>query len=129
MERPDPLHPLTVPEKLVFGADARRHPVAGFVLEQGYGALSESAQAEQHCQTIDAEDGRAAGNEMRRKCGLPVAEDIAAADAKAEQERAGKEKAAYAALEEKPVLEATIAALEARVVKLEAELAGKSTVH
>jgi hypothetical protein len=129
MERPDPSHPLTVPEKLVFGADARRHPVAGFVIQQGVGSLSDDQQTEEFCRTIDAEEGRAAGNEMRRRCGLPVAEDIAAANAKAEQERAAKEKAAYAALEEKPVLECTIAGLLARIVKLEAELAGKSTVH
>jgi hypothetical protein len=53
---------------------------------------------------------------------LPVAEDIAAANAEVEQDHATKEKAAYAALEEKPALEAMIAALEA-------ELAAKSTVH
>jgi hypothetical protein len=129
MPHPNPSHPLTVIERNTFGADARRHPQTGHVLQQGYGALSESGQAEQHCQIIDAEDGRAAGNEMRRRCGLPVAEDIAAANAKAEQERVAKEKAAYAALEEKPVLECTIAGLLARIVKLEAELAGKSTVH
>ena len=129
MPHPDPSHPLTVMEINTFGADARRHPITGYVLEQGYGARSENEQAEQHCRTIDAEEGRAAGNEMRRRCGLPVAEDIAAAKAKTEQERAAKEKAAYAALEEKPVLEATIAALEARIVKLEAELAGRSTVR
>jgi hypothetical protein len=122
MERPDPSHPLTVPEKLVFGVDAQRHPITGYVLEQGYGALSENEQAELHCRIIDAEEGRAAGNELRRKVGLPVAEDIAAANALAERIRAAKEQAAYAALEEKPALEAQIAALES-------ELAGKSTVH
>jgi hypothetical protein len=110
-------------EKNTFGADARRHPITGYVLEQGYGAGSESEQAEQHCRTIDAEEGRAAGNEMRRKCGLPVAEDIAAANAKAEQLRVAKEETAYAALEEKPEL-------EARIVGLEAELASlKNTIH
>jgi hypothetical protein len=109
-------------EMNTFGADARRHPITGYVLEQGYGARSENEQAEQHCRTIDAEEGRAAGNEMRRKCGLPVAEDIAAANAKAEQLRLAKEQTAYAALDERPALEDKIAALHA-------ELAAKSTVH
>jgi hypothetical protein len=123
MPHPDPSHPLTVMEMNTFGADARRHPITGYVLEQGYGAGSESEQAEQHCRTIDAEDGRAAGNKMRRKCGLPVAEDIAAANAKAEQLRVAKEETGYAALEEKPEL-------EARIVGLEAELASlKNTIH
>jgi hypothetical protein len=122
MPHPDPSHPLSVMEKNTFGHDAKRHPVTGFVLEQGYGAGTPDQQAENHCKMIDAEEGREAGNELRRKCGLPVAEDIAAAAAKAEQLRAARERAAYAALEEKPVLEARIAALEA-------ELAAKSTVH
>jgi hypothetical protein len=121
MSHPDPSHPLTVMERNTFGDHAKRHPITGYVLEQGYGAGSESEQAEQHCRTIDAEEGRAAGNEMRRKCGLPVAEDIAAANAKAEQLRVAKEKAAYAALDERPALDDKIAAL--------AELAAKSTVH
>ena len=129
MPHPDPSQPLSVMEKNTFGADAKRHWATGHVLEQGYGALPEKEQAELHCRTIDAEEGREAGNEMRRKCGLPVAEDIAAEAARVERERAAKEKAAYAALEENPVLKATIAALEARVVKLEADLAANSTVH
>jgi hypothetical protein len=123
MERPDPSHPLTVMEKNTFGPDARRHQTTGYVLEQGYGALPENEQAELHCRIIDAEDGRAAGNELRRKCKLPVAEDIAAANALAEKIRAAKEKAAAAALEEKP-------ALQARIAMLEAELAGsKATIN
>jgi hypothetical protein len=110
MHHPDPKHPLSPVEKLAY---SERHPITGDPLETGHGAGTLDQQAELHCKTIDAEQGRAAGNEMRRKCGLPVAEDIAAAAATAEQDRAAKDKAAYAALEEKPALEAKIIALEA----------------
>jgi hypothetical protein len=122
MPHPDLSHPLSVMEKNTFGHDAKRHPVIGFVLEQGSGAGTPDQQAENYCKSVDADEGRDAGNELRRKCGLPVAEDIAAEAARVERDRAAKEKAAYAALEQKPVLEARIAALEA-------ELAAKSTVH
>jgi hypothetical protein len=110
MHHPNPKDPLSPVEQLAYTG---RHPITGYPLEHGSGALSDDQQAELHCRTIDAEQGRAAGNEMRRKCGLPVAEDITVAATKIEQDHAAKDKAAYAALEEKPALVARIGALEA----------------
>jgi hypothetical protein len=100
------IDPLSITEKLIFGPDAKRHAITGRVLELGSGALLENEQTELHCRDIDAKDGRATGNDMRRKCGLPIAEEIAAAAAEAERKRLAREKAAYAALDEKEAADA-----------------------
>jgi hypothetical protein len=68
---------LNMQQRAVFGVNATLHPVTGMPLENGIGHLSDNAQAELHCRQIDREQGRAAGNEMRRKCGLTVVEDVA----------------------------------------------------
>jgi hypothetical protein len=41
----NPDHPLTIPEKITFGHNAKRHPITGLVLEQGSGCLSPDDQA------------------------------------------------------------------------------------
>jgi hypothetical protein len=56
----DPKHPLNETEKRVFGADAKRHPVTGQVLEQGSGAHPPEIQAELFCQNLERTEGPAA---------------------------------------------------------------------
>jgi hypothetical protein len=54
------MKPLTHEEKLVFGADSKRHPITGIPLEGGIGAASESAQAHAHVRMIAETDPDAA---------------------------------------------------------------------
>jgi hypothetical protein len=63
----NPDEPLSVLEKHTFGADAKRNPVTGMVLEQGVGAWPADQQALLHCQIIEERDGNAAADAMRRK--------------------------------------------------------------
>ena len=62
----DPTEALTPTECHVFGVDARRHPVLGFVVEQGHGALPERAQVELYVRQIEQTD-RAAADALRRR--------------------------------------------------------------
>ena len=64
---PDPAEPLTVTERNVFGANARRHPVTGIPLEQGHGALPEKLQAAQHLKLIEEAHGKAAADAVRKR--------------------------------------------------------------
>lgn len=107
MSPPNPTHPLSIPEQIIFGQSARRHPITGYPLEQGAGALSDNEQAEQHCRAIEVAEGKEVANAIRRKLGFPIAEEVAAVKAKLERERVEREKAAYAALAEKEAAEAT----------------------
>jgi hypothetical protein len=59
------MKPLTHPEKLVFGEDAKRHVVTGFVLENGIGAASEAVQARNHVRMIEEIEGPSAAAKMR----------------------------------------------------------------
>jgi len=70
MPLPDPAKPLTKEDKLVFGEDAERHAITGFPLETGIGAASEGNQARQHCDLIEAQEGKEVADEYRRKLGL-----------------------------------------------------------
>lgn len=63
----DPLSALSVTERHVFGPDARRHPLLGFVIEQGSGALPVDEQARQYVQIIEHTEGKAAADAMRVK--------------------------------------------------------------
>lgn len=72
-------------QKNVFGADAKLHPITLMPLEQGSGALPHDQQAMLHLQTIEETDGKEAADAMRRKLGVPTAEEIAE-KAKAEAE-------------------------------------------
>jgi hypothetical protein len=61
------LPPLSVPESLVFGADAKRHPVLGFVIEHGSGCLPIEEQARQFVQLIEHFQGKPAADALRVK--------------------------------------------------------------
>jgi hypothetical protein len=82
----NPKEPLSVREKLVFGDNARRHPITGEVLEQGSGALSEKAQAANQIRMI-AQTEPAVAEEMRRQLievEKHIVDELAAAAAKLE---------------------------------------------
>ena len=49
---------LTPAQKLVFGADAKLHPVTGMPLETGKGALPDQQQALIHLGYIEREQGK-----------------------------------------------------------------------
>jgi hypothetical protein len=73
----NPDHPLTIPEKITFGHDAKRHPITGLVLEQGSGCLSPDDQARiVHLPYIAETEGVEAAQAMLTKL------DAAAAEAK-----------------------------------------------
>ncbi len=64
----DPKLPLSLTEKAVFGADALRHPIAGFVIEQGKGALPVKAQLENYIRLVAHTEGKDAAESLRVKC-------------------------------------------------------------
>lgn len=78
---PDPNLPLRPEEKLVFGADAQRHPVTGYPLETGNGAAPVDRQVLGHIDMIEAQEGEAVADGYRRKLGVPTRADIAAQQA------------------------------------------------
>jgi len=121
MHHPNPNHPLSPQERFAY---SERHSILGFPLETGSGHGTPDQQAENYCKGVDATEGREAGNAMRREAGLPVAEDIAAAAAKTEQDRATREAAAFAALAENPALEAEIVALKNDLATIHAASGG-----
>jgi hypothetical protein len=64
----DPKHPLNEMEKKVFGANARRHPITGMVLECGSGALPDEVQAAVvHVAEIERQFGKEAADAVRAK--------------------------------------------------------------
>lgn len=64
----NPDHPLTIPEQIAFGVDARRHKVTGLVLEQGSGCLSDDDQARLvHLPEIARTEGVEAARAMQIK--------------------------------------------------------------
>jgi hypothetical protein len=63
----DPSRSLSITERQVFGTDARRHPVLGFVLECGSGCLDPAGQAENYCRTVERDEGPEAANALRAK--------------------------------------------------------------
>jgi hypothetical protein len=70
---PHPDEPLTEQEKRVFGHDARRHPICGFVLEQPLdpdGRLTPDYQAELFCQNLERTHGPEAAAMMRRRLSI-----------------------------------------------------------
>lgn len=58
---------LTPVQKLVFGADARIHPVTGMPLENGSGALPDKQQALIHLAHIAREQGKDVADAMLDK--------------------------------------------------------------
>lgn len=106
-------------EKNVFGEGAKYHPVTGMIIETGRGALPERQQTAIHCQMIEAAGDKERADEMRRKIGLPVAADVAAAQQKAEADRLAREQAIAALVPAVEKLQETVADLVARFDKLE----------
>jgi hypothetical protein len=83
------------------------HPITGMPLEDGRGALPEHVQAANHCAAIEAEGDKPRADALRKKLGIPLREDVAAAKSKADAERVQREKAAAAALPKLEALQAS----------------------
>ena len=66
---PDPREPLSKMDRLVFGENAKRHPVAGFIIENsmGMGDATAELQAELFCQNLERTHGPEVAAAMRRK--------------------------------------------------------------
>ncbi len=62
---PDPKDSLSPTDRLIFGSDAKRHPITGFVLEQGIGALPPEQQARNHLANVERFEGKAAADALR----------------------------------------------------------------
>lgn len=61
-------HPLSPTEQAVYGADAVRHPLTGYILEKGHGALSPYEQAVKiHLPQIAATQGIQVANDLKIK--------------------------------------------------------------
>lgn len=59
---------LSLPEAIVFGDDAKLHPITNLPLEQGVGALSPRLQAyRMHLPLIEQRDGKEAAAAMRKR--------------------------------------------------------------
>lgn len=63
---PQPHDPLTEADKLTFG-ETQRHPITALPLEIGSGALPPNQQALIQCDYIEATQGAAAADAMRKK--------------------------------------------------------------
>jgi hypothetical protein len=61
----NPKDPLNVTEKLVFGADAKRHPVLGFVIEQSERAEGIEQQVRNYISMVANTEGAAAAEACR----------------------------------------------------------------
>jgi hypothetical protein len=67
----DPALPLSKTEQLVFGYDAHRHKILGFVLEQGLGAQPVEVQAELYIRRLAQDEGPEAAEAARQKLAKP----------------------------------------------------------
>jgi hypothetical protein len=67
---PSPDEPLTETEKHIWGFNARRHSVAGFVIEQSVGSHPIELQAELFCQNLERSHGPEAASAMRRRLAI-----------------------------------------------------------
>jgi hypothetical protein len=67
---PAPDEPLTETEKHVFGFDAKRHPLCGFVVEQSVGSHPVELQAELFCQNLERSHGPEAASAMSRRLAI-----------------------------------------------------------
>jgi hypothetical protein len=68
---------LTQAQRLVYGADAKLHPVTGMPLENGSGALPDKQQALMHLAHIAREQGKDVADAMLDKIvGLEKAAEI-----------------------------------------------------
>jgi len=64
----DSREPLNETEKHVFGPDAKRHPIAGFVIEQGSGAMPVDVQLAQYIAMVERTEGKEAAEQLRIRC-------------------------------------------------------------
>lgn len=104
-------------QKTIYGADVKLDPIGGFPIEQGSGALPLAQQRENFCASLPPPEA----DEMRRKMGLPVPSEIAAAAAKKEADAEAHRQEAEAALAAKPNLEKQVTDLTAANKALTAE--------
>jgi hypothetical protein len=61
------MEPISEIEKRTFGVNAYRHPVCGFIVETGHGALSVDRQVENHLAEVASTEGRAAATALRNR--------------------------------------------------------------
>lgn len=79
-------------ERHVFGVDATIHPITKMALETGSGALPPDQQARIHCDVIEHQHGKHAGDKMRALL-KATADEAAAAAELAEAETSDDEQA------------------------------------
>ena len=77
-------------EQHVFGVQAQIHPITKMALETGSGALPPDQQAQLHCDVIEHQHGKHAGDAMRAAL-KAAAYETAAAEKLAESEAKIKE--------------------------------------
>lgn len=63
----DPMERLSEMEARVFGVNAKRHAVLGFIIEEGKGALPVPHQARNYLRTVEQTEGWAAADALRLK--------------------------------------------------------------
>ena len=63
----DPQAPLSNADRATFGHNAKRHPVLGFPLESGIGALPVEQQAAAFVADVERSHGKAAADVLRRE--------------------------------------------------------------
>lgn len=63
----DPAAPLSNSDKLTYGPTAQRHPVLGFLLEDGVGSLPVAQQAELFIKSVQQSHGKPAADLLRRE--------------------------------------------------------------
>jgi hypothetical protein len=61
----NPNEPLSVLDKRTFGVNAFRHPVCGFIVEMGHGALSVDRQVENYLAQVASTEGKPAASALR----------------------------------------------------------------
>jgi hypothetical protein len=63
----DTAAPLSNADRATFGHNAKRHPVLGFLIEDGVGALPIEQQAEAFVKSVEASHGKPAADVLRRE--------------------------------------------------------------
>ena len=63
----DPQAPLSNSDKATYGHAAKRHPVLGFLIEDGVGSLPIEQQAELFILSVQQSHGKAAADVLRRE--------------------------------------------------------------
>jgi hypothetical protein len=63
----DPAAPLSNADRATFGHNAKRHPVLGFLIEDGVGSLPVEQQAAAFVMDVERSHGKAAADVLRRE--------------------------------------------------------------